>query len=115
MIKAVLLDLDDTLLRIDTDAFVERYLKTLTQLILERYPALADSAVPVGKAITRAVRDLITNLDPTCSNAEVFTDAISAMLDVPIEALLEVFSEFYHTRHPAMAHAAAHTEPTPPL
>ncbi len=115
MIKAVLLDLDDTLLRIDTDAFVERYLRTLTQLILERYPALAESPVPVGKAIMRAVRDLITNLDPTRSNAEVFTDAISTMLEVPTEALFEVFAEFYKTGYAAMADAAAQIEAAQPL
>src|SRR5258708_17975545 len=115
MIKAVLLDLDDTLLRIDTDAFVERYLRTVTQLILERYPALAESPVPVGKAIMRAVRDLITNLDPTRSNAEVFTDAISTMLEVPTEALFEVFAEFYKTGYAAMADAAAQIEAAQPL
>jgi FMN phosphatase YigB (HAD superfamily) len=96
MIKAVLFDLDDTLLRTNTDHFVERYLASLADLCLKRVPTLASHEVPIDKAIGYAARATVGNLDPTRVNAEVFATTITGLLKLPADAaqkLIEVFQE----------------------
>jgi FMN phosphatase YigB (HAD superfamily) len=96
MIKAVLLDLDDTLLRLDAGPFVERYLVGLADLIVAAYPSLADASLPVDKAIKRATRATIGNLDPTRTNAQVFLQVVSELLDLPADEILALFETFYN-------------------
>jgi FMN phosphatase YigB (HAD superfamily) len=95
MIKAVLLDLDDTLLRLDARQFVERYLVSLADLILKSHPWLAGASLPVDKAIKRATRATIGNLDPTRTNAQVFVAVITELLDLPVDEILALFETFY--------------------
>ncbi len=97
MIKAVLLDLDDTLLHTHTQHFVERYLAALGETVAEWYPATA--RLPIGEAIGRAGRAAITDLDPTCTNAQVFAHAVSAMLNLPIGAIAEPFNAFHRSTY----------------
>ncbi|MEP7289551.1 MAG: DinB family protein [Chloroflexota bacterium] len=95
MIKAVFLDLDDTLLWLDTDAFVKRYLTELTQLMLRRYPALESAEVPLSKVIQRAMGKTIQNLDPTSTNAAIFNAAVVDSYDLPDGLLQQIFDEFH--------------------
>ena len=107
MIKAVLLDLDDTLLRLDARPFVERYLVGLADLIITAYPALAGASLPVDKAIKRATRATIGNLDPTRTNAQVFLEVVTELLDLPVDEILALFGTFYdgaYLRLSDMAH-----------
>src|SRR5579871_4817257 len=80
MIKAVLLDLDDTLLRVDTDAFVARYLGGLNGIVQRDYPALGQGLF--GKTMAQAVRAMAENVDPTRTNLEIFTQTINAKIDL---------------------------------
>ena len=69
MIKAVLLDLDDTLLRTDTDPFVQRYLGLMFQEAAAVFTT--HSAEQLGKALRQSVRAVMQNTDPTQSNAQL--------------------------------------------
>src|SRR5512146_1101527 len=95
MIKAVLFDLDDTLLHLGTDSFIQDYLARLTNRILKTYPALAAAEMPVGKAIVKATQHTVANLDPTRSNAQVFIDTIADLLALPKAELWALFEQFY--------------------
>src|SRR5260221_2812397 len=95
MIKAVLLDLDDTLVSLETDQFVRRYVERVTALLVEKFPDLASLNPPIQKALGWATRATIENLDPLRSNLQVFTETFSALINIPIEALQPVFDEFY--------------------
>ncbi len=108
MIKAVLLDLDDTLLRIDTDAFVQAYLTQLVGFVVSRHPELA--AETVKRGILGAIRSAIRDLDPARTNAAVFGDSISAALDLPAEAINAVLADFFATGYAELRGDAAPVE-----
>src|SRR6185503_10979965 len=99
MIKAVLLDLDDTLLHTNTDQFVAHYIAQVCHLLLEHDPALANAEIPIDKALTRATRALIGNLDPTRTNAEVFAQAMREMLGLSMPELLPLFEGYYRGKY----------------
>src|SRR5512143_595862 len=94
-IKAVLLDLDDTLLGLETDLFVRRYVEGMTRLLVEHFPELAQLNPPIHKAFGRATRAVIENLDPMRNNLQVFGDTLSALINMPIETLTPAFNDFY--------------------
>src|SRR5262245_23186570 len=94
MIKAVLLDLDDTLLHLDTNRFVERYLMALAEVVLRLHPSLANNDIPVGKVITRGVRAAIGNLDPSRSNVQVFTEVVCELLNLAPDEVATIFTAF---------------------
>jgi FMN phosphatase YigB (HAD superfamily) len=103
MIKAVLLDLDDTLLFTDTNAFVERYLAAMGKTIIERHPDLAFASLPVHKAIMLATRATIENLDPTRTNMDVFNEAAAELLNLPVETLQTIFDDFHEDPYRQLA------------
>jgi FMN phosphatase YigB (HAD superfamily) len=107
MIKAVLLDLDDTLLRTNTDQFVAQYIAQVCHLLLEHDPSLATAEIPIDKAITRATRALIGNLDPTLTNAEVFAHAMYDMLGLSISELRPLFEGYYRGTYGELAAGVA--------
>ncbi len=93
MIKAVLLDLDDTLLRTHTQQFVERYLAALADTILEWQPSLTREEL--DRAISIAGRATVSSLDPTRTNGQVFAETLTAVLDAPLETLVGAFDAFH--------------------
>lgn len=110
MIKTVFLDLDDTLLRTNTNQFIAQYLGGMTNHLVTRYPALAQSSVSPGKALQRALGATFQNLDPTLTNAEVFGDALQAMLELPVETLQVLFEEYNATAFPALVSLTSRIE-----
>jgi FMN phosphatase YigB (HAD superfamily) len=110
MIKAVLLDLDDTLLRLETQQFVERYVQTLEALIQERYAAVGEAGIAVGKAMRAAIRATIDNLDPTQTNRQVYADVLSRRIGLPLEALQSIFDEFHAGAYQTLS---GHVTPIP--
>src|SRR3954452_657752 len=94
MIKAVFLDLDDTLLRIDTNAFVSQYLIGIVKLIMKQFPQVANAAVPIDKAMQRAIATTMENLDPSRTNLDVFMDILCGSCDLPVDALNEIFNSY---------------------
>ncbi len=95
MIKAVLLDLDDTLLHTHTDHFVRRYLESLAQAISEQYPRLANAETTPGQALRIAARAVSTSADPTLTNGQVFLSSISDLLRIPMADLTALFESFH--------------------
>jgi FMN phosphatase YigB (HAD superfamily) len=102
MIKAVLLDLDDTLLRTHSQQFVERYLAALVDTILAAFPSLTRETV--DHAIHRSARTTVTSLDPTRTNAQVFSETLSAILDLPVEVLTGPFDAFHKDAYLRLGH-----------
>src|SRR5258708_9245345 len=113
MIKAVLLDLDDTLLRVDTDAFVARYLTGLNNIVQRDYPALGQG--PFGKVMALAVRAIAENVDPTHTNAEIFAQTIGGKIDLTPDALLRTFDEYHGNGYGELRSMAAPIDAAAPL
>ncbi|PJF36254.1 MAG: hypothetical protein CUN49_06425 [Candidatus Thermofonsia Clade 1 bacterium] len=89
MIKVVLFDLDGTLVRVNTDAFVRDYVQQLSEQLAE---ALEVPAAQCLQALRAAIRAVSANLDPTCSNRAVFERAFVQALAMPSEALHTAFA-----------------------
>src|SRR5258706_7634678 len=110
MITTVLLDLDDTLLGTDTNTFVPQYVHEFAKLIVMRHPALQDGASSIGKALGAAVAATTANLDPTRTNLDVFTEALSVYSGLSIDALGAVFEELLDNAYMQLVSA---TRPIP--
>src|SRR5258708_27711921 len=94
MIKAVFLDLDATLLHIDTDLFVREFVIGMSEAFLKHYPALADLPFPVAKASQQAVRAVTQNLDPTRTNAQIFSESMTAALGLSADEMQVIVEDF---------------------
>ena len=92
MIRAILFDLDDTLLGNDTESFMKRY-----------FALLSDYAGPVMDSETflphliQATQATIRNTDPNQSNAEVFWANFEALTGGRRADLEPFFRSFYET------------------
>jgi HAD superfamily hydrolase (TIGR01509 family) len=88
MIKAVLLDLDDTLLHTNTDVFVQQYITLMVEQALLRFPQQTDQAL--RQALRGAVRAAIDQLDPTTSNAQRAANAFTALTGIDADEWREL-------------------------
>jgi len=89
-IKAVLFDLDGTLLPMDQDAFTKGYFKLLAKKLLP-YGYEPDALV---KAIWHGMAAMVKN-DGSCTNEEAFWNDFSATYGPDVKKDLPVFNEFY--------------------
>jgi HAD superfamily hydrolase (TIGR01662 family) len=92
MIKAVLFDLDDTLLSIDSVEFVIRYMTLLAGQISEQFPGL--NTEQLRPAMRGAVRAIVESKDPTLNNHQVFVASLANTLALPqpdLQALLSAY------------------------
>ncbi|MGE5263905.1 MAG: HAD family hydrolase [Acidobacteriota bacterium] len=90
MPKALLFDLDGTLIVNSMDTFLPPYFTALTR-------KLAD-VVPPGKLIDQlqaSTRVMMANDDPGRTNAQVFAADFFPKIGVPSERLLPLFEDFY--------------------
>jgi FMN phosphatase YigB (HAD superfamily) len=90
LFKAVLFDLDGTLLKMDTDVFLEEYLRLLAQEIA----SYQEPAVFVQHLLD-AIRAMINNLDSAKTNQEVFMEEFFARSGLEAEVMMPVFDSFY--------------------
>ncbi|MCB9435923.1 MAG: HAD-IA family hydrolase [Anaerolineales bacterium] len=98
MIKAVLLDLDETLIHNPANRFVEAYIKHLIDFMVHHRP---DLAVPqLTKAILNATRQTITNCEPTTTNRDVFYGYFTAAMGLPADDMTPLMQEFMETAYP---------------
>lgn len=74
MIKAVLLDLDDTLLVSPKDAFLSTLFTSLTGFLRQEL-----GVEDVRELLVTATRRMISNLDPTLSNAAIWRQAFETL------------------------------------
>jgi HAD superfamily hydrolase (TIGR01549 family) len=97
MIKAVLLDLDDTLLANPTRQFTANYLDLLDRFLRDRLGI--DGIIDGLMAGTRAV---IQNGNPLKTNWETFYEALDPLLPVSRAVFDPVVNEFYQTVYPQL-------------
>jgi len=94
-LKALLLDLDDTLIDNSMDTFIPAYFKGLTEFVAEYVPP--DPFIAELLAATRAMN---RNDGSGPSNEEVFSRAFYAGLGVPRSELEPVLERFYAEAFP---------------
>lgn len=93
MIKAVLLDLDDTLLHNPTSEFLAVYLQRLNAFFEKRWnlPDLKPALYEMGRALMFGPRDGIT------SNLALMLDILSSSMQKNPDAIHDAFNEFYQS------------------
>jgi len=97
VIRAVLLDLDNTLLENDMETFVPAYLGVLGQFIADHYPP--DAFI---RHLMRATDAMMANNGSERTNQEVFEAAFFPAIGRTREEMEPLFAEFYATRFPAL-------------
>ncbi len=96
MIKAVLLDLDDTLLGNPTEPFIQTYLALLSGALSQTFPPAVLEGVMQGTAAVARKRD------PLRTNEEAFYEVLAPRLPVSREAFDAPVAEFYRTVFPRL-------------
>jgi len=104
MIRACLFDLDGTLLPLDTDRFIEVYLRELAPYVAHVIPP--DQLIP---SIWRATRAMIEDEDPEKTNEEVFRHHFLSLTGLKKESIWPLFEQFYRERFPRLK---KHVQPT---
>jgi len=100
MLKTLLFDLDGTLLPIDTDRFVSHYLKALAAHIGHLVPPDL-----LAHQIMASTHAMITNTDPTLTNAQVFAADFFPKVQRTEEEMMPLFDAFYLQRFPSLRSA----------
>jgi FMN phosphatase YigB (HAD superfamily) len=93
MIKAILFDMDETLVQLDADQFAAFLGKALVKTALQQYPAHDPKAL--GEGFNRALATLSANLDPTRTNTEIYGEAIATELNLTPAEVLSLSEKFY--------------------
>ncbi len=88
--KAILFDLDGTLISNSMETFLPAYFSALVKKIGMLVPA--DRFIAQLKASTGA---MIRNNDPACTNAEIFAADFFPKIGLPREQLMPIFDDFY--------------------
>lgn len=106
MIRAVLFDLDGTLLHVDTRAFIEAYIRLLAKWFASR--------VEPGRFVrqlTEATQVMIDNRDASRTNREVFAQAFYGPLGLTEASAADHLAEFYAREYPTLR-ALTRSDPT---
>jgi len=98
LIKAILFDLDGTLLPLDTDDFLRQYLKAISSSVAH----LTDPAKFVQDLVA-STNAMIQSTNPYLTNKEVFWNDFLARVDLPEEVLMPVLDDFYAHKFPELA------------
>jgi HAD superfamily hydrolase (TIGR01662 family) len=104
MTKVLLFDLDGTLLPMDTERFVQVYLKALS----EEISPYIDPEFFV-KALWKGTRAMIENTDPSKTNEAVFKETFIALTKVNEEEFWPILNEFYEKTFPSLSHVCQST------
>jgi len=96
--KAILFDLDGTLLPMDAEQFLKEYLELLS-LYASRFMG-QDIFIP---KLMNSTYQMISNLDADKTNKEVFVQAFFADSDLDPQLIMSQFDEFYETQFPKLA------------
>lgn len=103
MKKAILFDLDGTLLPMDTEKFILYYIKELAGKVAH----LIDPQ-EFSKLLWNATHAVIKNVDEQKRNEEVFQEAFLSSVSVSREEIWPIFDTFYAETFPQFSHL---TEP----
>ncbi|NWF68611.1 MAG: HAD-IA family hydrolase [Chloroflexi bacterium] len=96
MIKAVLLDLDNTLLDNPQDVFVVEYLRAVDQYFAEHWQ------MSVSGALVKSTRIVLAARDAQQTNTSVVVDVLAKELQRPPKTIMELFEGFYQESYPAL-------------
>lgn len=97
MIRALLLDLDNTLLKNDMESFLPAYLQALGEHV-----APLCSPKPFIHHLMRATDAMIADNHPTQTNAEAFNAAFFPAIGRTLQELEPLFDAFYAQRFPEL-------------
>ncbi len=100
MIKIVLFDLDATLVRVHTDAFVGQYITLLGEALARHLQRPSERC---AEALRSAIRAVIADRDPSCSNRAVFERALAEALAMPLDVLRDAFERAQAEIFPSLA------------
>lgn len=90
MIKALLFDLDGTLLSSDVETFMRHYFQVLTPKFAHLFPAER-----LVEQIMSSTRAMIGNTDPAKTNREAFVEDFFPRIGYSLEELMPTFDDFY--------------------
>jgi len=105
LIRAILFDLDDTLLDSDMNTFLPHYFRALCGKLGKLVPP--DT---LTRQIMSSTQRMIQDTDPTRTNEQVFADDFFPKIGYPREELLPQFAEFYERDFPMLKR---YTQPRP--
>lgn len=97
MKKAILFDLDGTLLPMDTDKFIEAYFYKMG----ESLAAHVDPKL-LTAAIWKGTQAMLTNLDNSLTNEQVFTQVFLEAVPFQREEIWPLFDQFYQEQFPLL-------------
>ncbi len=97
MIKAVLLDLDDTLLRTNMEIFIPEYLNLLGRKLNHFYPA--DKLIDL---VLESTQIMMQNKDKQITNHEVFYHHFYNKIGIERERLQPYIDEFYNNEYKSL-------------
>lgn len=100
MIKAVLFDLDNTLLHNPALRFVKSYVQALTPHVHAQFPAV-DKPV-IQNALREAIEDVIADQNPLTTNWEVFMTSFSKRTTIDEASLRSPLDGFYQAFYPEL-------------
>lgn len=92
MFKAILFDLDGTLLPVDTDLFLQEYLK-----LLSKYTAPYMEPEPFVAKLMEATFHMIADTNPHKTNEQVFMEKFFTLTGLKPDVMMPVFDSFYAT------------------
>jgi len=98
-IKALLLDLDGTLLDIDMELFIPAYIR-----LLAPYFSSICGAEEFAVHLMGSTRVMIENGDPALTNETVFFQDFCRRLQQPVDSVYPVFEQFYEQEFPRLRH-----------
>lgn len=105
MFKAVLFDLDGTLLPMDMEIFMEEYFKRLTDDFSDYYHPESFKSY-----IGQATLAMIKNTQPYKTNQEVFMETFIPLVNHRADELIPMFDRFYNQKFNELA---GYTKPSP--
>ncbi len=97
MFKAVLFDLDGTLLPVDTKTFINKYFKLMKESVNYLYDP--DEFV---KHVWQGSKAMIDSEDDNKTNQQVFFDYFKQSVDLPEREINEFFNDFYQNQFPKL-------------
>ncbi len=96
-VRAVLFDLDGTLVHYDFDAFIGEYLASLSSWVA----GLVDPEKLIEQ-VMKSTWAMVRNLDPRKPNRQVFVEDFFPKIGVPEAVLMPAFDDFYRRAFPLL-------------
>ncbi|WP_353894088.1 HAD family hydrolase [Proteinivorax hydrogeniformans] len=90
MLKAVLFDLDGTLLTLDIETFLPRYVKSISRKAQHKIPNNI-----FQKALFAGTEEMVKNVQKDKSNQEVFMETFFSLVNIDKKEILPMLDEFY--------------------